>query len=119
MNVLEAIDVTKMFREGPQSVSVLRGASLSLDAGEIVALEGPSGSGKTTFLTILGCLLTPSSGQLEIEGQAVDPARPDPHEHFSARGLRVGHFIDSEGIDRAVGAADEGFHWVTLGWAAP
>jgi putative ABC transport system ATP-binding protein len=77
MNVLEAIDVTKIFREASQSVTVLRGASLSLDAGEIVALEGPSGSGKTTFLTILGCMLTPSSGQVNIEGRRVDHARPD------------------------------------------
>ena len=53
------------------------GASLSLDRGEIVALEGPSGSGKTTFLTILGCMLTPSSGRVRIEGRAVDPDRPD------------------------------------------
>ena len=77
MNVLEAIDVTKIFREGSQSVTVLKGASLSLDAGEIVALEGPSGSGKTTLLTILGCMLTPSSGRVNIEGRGVDPARPD------------------------------------------
>jgi putative ABC transport system ATP-binding protein len=77
MNVLEAIDVTKIFHEGSQSVTVLRGASLSLDVGEIVALEGPSGSGKTTFLTILGCMLTPSSGRVRIEGREVDPTRPD------------------------------------------
>jgi putative ABC transport system ATP-binding protein len=77
MNVLEATDVTKIFREGSQSVTVLRGASLALDAGEIVALEGPSGSGKTTLLTILGCLLTPSSGHVSIEGRRVDPARLD------------------------------------------
>jgi putative ABC transport system ATP-binding protein len=77
MNILEAIDVTKFFREGSQSVTVLRGASLALNRGEIVALEGPSGSGKTTFLTILGCMLTPSSGRVNIEGRWVDPARPD------------------------------------------
>jgi putative ABC transport system ATP-binding protein len=77
MNVLEAIDLTKTFHEGSQSVTVLRGASLGLEAGEIVALEGPSGSGKTTFLTILGCVLTPSSGRLTIEGREVDRARPD------------------------------------------
>jgi putative ABC transport system ATP-binding protein len=77
MNVLEAIDVTKVFCEGSRCVTVLRGASLALDRGEIVALEGPSGSGKTTFLTILGCMLTPSSGRVNIEGRAVDPARPD------------------------------------------
>ncbi|MGB2609035.1 MAG: ABC transporter ATP-binding protein, partial [Isosphaeraceae bacterium] len=45
--------------------------------GEIVALEGPSGSGKTTFLTILGCMLTPTSGRVAIEGREVDPARPE------------------------------------------
>jgi putative ABC transport system ATP-binding protein len=77
MNVLEATDVTKSFREGSESVAVLKGASLSLRRGEIVALEGPSGSGKTTFLTILGCMLTPSSGRLAIEGRDIDPSRPD------------------------------------------
>ena len=77
MTVLEGRDVTKVFREGSQTVAVLNGASLSLDRGEIVALEGPSGSGKTTFLTILGCMLTPSSGRVRIEGREVDPTRPD------------------------------------------
>jgi putative ABC transport system ATP-binding protein len=76
MNALKAIDVTKVFREGSQSITVLRRASLSLDAGEIVALEGSSGSGKTTFLSIVGCMLTPSSGRISIEGREVDPSRP-------------------------------------------
>jgi putative ABC transport system ATP-binding protein len=76
MAVLEASGVTKTFREGSESVAVLNGAALSLDRGEIVALEGPSGSGKTTFLTILGCMLTPSSGSVVIEGKEVDPSRP-------------------------------------------
>ncbi|MDX2037700.1 MAG: ABC transporter ATP-binding protein [Isosphaeraceae bacterium] len=70
--VLEARDVWKEFTEGSTTVTVLRGASLSLARGEITALEGPSGSGKTTLLTILGCMLTPSSGTLEIEGIPVD-----------------------------------------------
>jgi len=77
MTVLEGRDVTKVFREGSQTVAVLNGATLSLDRGEIVTLEGPSGSGKTTFLTILGCMLTPSSGRVRIEGREVDPTRPD------------------------------------------
>src|SRR5215472_9378062 len=77
MNVLEATDVTKTFREGSESVAVLKGASLAVRRGEIVALEGPSGSGKTTFLTILGCMLTPTSGRVAIEGNDVDPARPE------------------------------------------
>jgi putative ABC transport system ATP-binding protein len=77
MIVLEGRDVTKVFCEGSETVAVLNGASLALGRGEIVALEGPSGSGKTTFLTILGCMLTPSSGRVRIEGREVDPTRPD------------------------------------------
>ena len=77
MTVLDARDVTKVYREGSGCVAVLKGASLALDRGEIVALEGPSGSGKTTFLTILGCMLTPCSGRLSLEGRDVDPTRPD------------------------------------------
>ena len=77
MSVLEASGVTKVFREGREEVAVLHGASLSLERGEVVALEGPSGSGKTTFLSILGCILTPTAGRVVIDGEAVDPKRPD------------------------------------------
>jgi putative ABC transport system ATP-binding protein len=74
MNVLEAIDVTKEYEEGHERVAVLHGVSLSLARGEIVALEGPSGSGKTTLLSILGCILTASSGRVVVDGEAIDPA---------------------------------------------
>jgi putative ABC transport system ATP-binding protein len=77
MSVLTAHDVTKVFREGRETVSVLNGASLSVERGEVVALEGPSGSGKTTFLSILGCILTPTSGRVIVDGAEVDPKRPD------------------------------------------
>ena len=76
MYTVVAEDVTKTFREGKETVSVLRGASLKLERGEVVALEGPSGSGKTTFLSILGCLLSATSGRIEIAGEALDAARP-------------------------------------------
>ncbi len=77
MPVLEANDVIKTFAEGRETVKVLKGVSLNLDAGEIVALEGPSGSGKTTFLSILGCILTPTSGNVIVDGQPVDPNQPE------------------------------------------
>ncbi len=76
MSVLEATDIRKSFREGKETVEVLRGVSLSLEAGEVVALEGPSGSGKTTFLSILGCILTATSGQVVVDGKAVDSKKP-------------------------------------------
>lgn len=75
MKVVEASDIGKTYREGRHGVAVLRGVSLSLSRGEIVALEGPSGSGKTTLLSILGCILTPSEGRLTIEGETVDASR--------------------------------------------
>lgn len=76
MSLLESENVTKTFDEGRQTVQVLRGVSLSVDRGEVVALEGPSGSGKTTFLSILGCILTPTSGRVAIDGREVDPKDP-------------------------------------------
>lgn len=72
MNILEASDITKVFREGRESVPVLKGVSLTMGRGEVVALEGPSGSGKTTLLSILGCILTPTSGDVVVNGEKVD-----------------------------------------------
>jgi putative ABC transport system ATP-binding protein len=74
--VLSVRDVVKVFEEGTQRVEVLKGVSLDVAAGEVVALEGPSGSGKTTLLSIMGCILTPTSGRVRIEGNDVDPTRP-------------------------------------------
>jgi putative ABC transport system ATP-binding protein len=80
MTALSAEDVVKVFDEGAQKVEVLRGVSLSVGAGEVVALEGPSGSGKTTLLSILGCILTPTRGRVTVAGERADDA--------SARKLR-------------------------------
>jgi putative ABC transport system ATP-binding protein len=72
MGILVAENVTKTFSEGRQTVDVLKGVSLALERGEVVALEGPSGSGKTTLLSILGCILTPSGGRVAVEGNDID-----------------------------------------------
>jgi len=77
MSVIQAREIRKSFQEGRGEVNVLNGVSLSLDSGEVTALEGPSGSGKTTLLSILGCILTPSSGELVIDGISVDPKKPN------------------------------------------
>jgi putative ABC transport system ATP-binding protein len=87
MAVLEAKSVTKNYREGGTVVPVLRGVSLAIRRGEVVALEGPSGSGKTTLLFVLGCLLTPTTGRVIVDGLGVDPARPDRLPLFRRRSI--------------------------------
>jgi len=68
---LEAIAVCKSFRQGPELLEVLRGASLKIAPGERVAIIGASGSGKTTLLQILGGLDRPSSGQVLVRGEDI------------------------------------------------
>jgi putative ABC transport system ATP-binding protein len=72
MTILRTTRVEKHFQEGREVVPVLRGIDFAVERGEIVSLEGPSGSGKTTFLSILGCILTPTSGEVVIEGKTVE-----------------------------------------------
>ena len=61
----------KSFGVPPQRATVLTNAGLGINRGEIVFLVGPSGSGKTTLLSILGCLLTPDAGDVNILGQEI------------------------------------------------
>jgi len=68
--VIEATDVVKVLGHGPGRVEALRGVTLALGAGELTLLMGPSGSGKTTLLSILGCILSPTSGTVRILGRS-------------------------------------------------
>jgi putative ABC transport system ATP-binding protein len=85
--VLEARGVDKVFEEGSQRVEVLRGVSMDVSAGEVVALEGPSGSGKTTLLSILGCILTPTRGEIAVAGETIDSASPSQLREVRRRSI--------------------------------
>ncbi len=63
--------VSKHFGEGPTRVDALRDVSLDVFPRQIVALLGPSGSGKTTLLNVIGCILDPSAGTMELDGERV------------------------------------------------
>ena len=62
---------TKEIRKSFGTLEVLKGIDLLVERGEVVSIVGPSGAGKTTLLQILGTLSRPSSGEIEIDGEAV------------------------------------------------
>jgi lipoprotein-releasing system ATP-binding protein len=70
--VLEGIDLVKEFIQGGVNLQVLRGASITVRAGERIAIVGASGSGKTTLLQLLGGLDLPTRGTVEIAGSAMN-----------------------------------------------
>ncbi len=64
-------ELTKTYEEGATGTLALRGVDLDAHAGEVLMLVGPSGSGKTTLLSIMGCILTATSGSVRIAGREV------------------------------------------------
>ena len=75
--LLAGIDVEREYRTGPEVVRVLRGASVEIRAGEVVALVGASGVGKSTLLHLLGALDRPSAGRVLFQGEDLF-ARSEP-----------------------------------------
>ncbi len=69
MPICELRNVTKSYGEGPGRVDALKAVSLAIEPGEFTVFQGPSGSGKTTLLNQIGCLDSPSEGELLIEGE--------------------------------------------------
>jgi putative ABC transport system ATP-binding protein len=86
--LLELCDVGKIYRSGSLEVEALRGASMSIQAGEFVAITGPSGSGKSTLMHVLGCLDSPTSGTYRLAGQ--DVSAMSEEELADVRNRRIG-----------------------------
>lgn len=71
MQVIELCNICKYYGAGETQVRALDGVSLSVEAGEFLAIVGRSGSGKSTLMNVLGCLDVPTAGEYRLEGRSV------------------------------------------------
>jgi putative ABC transport system ATP-binding protein len=86
---LEARDLYRFFHAGDEETLALRGVSLSLERGEMVAVVGPSGSGKSTLLTCLAGLDEPDGGTVRIDGERITRRPEAERARVRARGVGV------------------------------
>ena len=93
MALIELTDVTKRYRVGDQEIRALDGVNLTIEQGEFAAIIGPSGSGKSTLMHLLGCLDTPTTGKVMIDG--VDVSRASDGELAEMRNAKIGFVFQS------------------------
>ena len=104
MSQIELRDIDRVFEIGDTRVHALKSISLTIDAGEYVAVMGPSGSGKSTLLNILGLLDRPDRGQYRLEDREVGALPPD--QQAAVRSRRIGFVFQSFHLVPRLSAAE-------------
>jgi putative ABC transport system ATP-binding protein len=102
--MIEAIEIGMTLGAGAARVDALKGVNLSLAGGELTLLMGPSGSGKTTLLSVLGCMLSPTSGSVRIRGRSTSGL--DPEQLAQVRRENVGFVFQSYHLFPTLTAAE-------------
>jgi putative ABC transport system ATP-binding protein len=93
MALIELRGVTKRYKIGEQEILALNGIDLSIEQGEYAAIIGPSGSGKSTLMHLLGCLDTPTSGTMMLDG--IDVSRASGNKLSEMRNQKIGFVFQS------------------------
>jgi putative ABC transport system ATP-binding protein len=104
MRAIRVENLTKTYGSGATAVEALRGVDFHVDSGEFVLLSGPSGSGKTTLLSILGCVLTPSSGHVSIHG--IDISHATERDLPSLRLSHIGFVFQTHNLIASLSATE-------------
>jgi putative ABC transport system ATP-binding protein len=102
--MIEANEIRMALGEGAGCVEALKGINLSLAGGELTLLMGPSGSGKTTLLSVLGCMLSPTGGSVNIRGRAISGL--DGEELAQVRRENIGFVFQSYHLFPTLTAAE-------------
>src|SRR5215510_7910819 len=104
MELIRLVDIYKTYHLGEVDVPVLKGVSLTIERGEMVALMGASGSGKTTLMNLLGCLDRPTSGRYVLDGQEISSLSAE--ERARLRNEKIGFVFQSFNLLARTSALD-------------
>jgi putative ABC transport system ATP-binding protein len=102
--VVDARNLTKVYKMGDLEVNALNGLSLTIERGEVMAIMGPSGSGKSTLMNTLGCLDRPTAGEYYLDGESVAELNDD--QLADIRNRKVGFIFQTFNLLKRATAID-------------